>query len=570
MSKYPNGDKVTTKNSEFGKANETNLLCDDGISQIYLSSELVIHEAVHESNVFHLYASSSLDYGICPYCGHASSQVHSRYFRTIQDMSILGERVILHLEVRKFFCHNDDCRRKTFAEQPGNEVFRYRRRTCRCERAVARHGISASSGSASRLLAHMGIFISPSTVLRDLHRMRTPGYDDVEEVGVDDWAWRKGVTYGSIIIDYTNGWPIDLLGDRETEGFREWMEQHENVHIVSRDRSTDYSSAIASTERRITEVADKFHLVKNITDRTTKLIAENYADYRLAVRSEEKSPVNTTEATKAPLATDCPSKKPDSREVMFKEVKELQRKGFKPTPIAKKLGIARQTATKYCKMESLPGRNSKLRNEYYKYDAYVEREAASGKPLSVIHQEISQMGFSGSLTPFYDHYKYLSDGHRGYRSKNWKPCPKKEKPQDDRSELLPVKSISSVIDKMLKGKDLDESQNNTFNTLMSLGWFKEMYEAMEGFCKVIKGNETVELVRWMKRYWKTGIQSLKTFIIGIKKDFQAVRNTIRLNITNGMTEGFVNKLKAVKRSMYGRAGLELLKNKLVLEHILFN
>ena len=103
MSKYPNGDKVTTKNSEFGKANETNLLWDEGISQIYLSSELVIHEAVHESNVFHLYASSSLDYGICPYCGHASSQVHSRYFRTIQDMSIL-QAEYLHSQCRKCQC----------------------------------------------------------------------------------------------------------------------------------------------------------------------------------------------------------------------------------------------------------------------------------------------------------------------------------------------------------------------------------------------------------------------------------------------------------------------------------
>ena len=139
-------------------------------------------------------------------------------------MSILGERVILHLEVRKFFCHNDDCRRKTFAEQPGDEVFRYRRRTCRCERAVARHGITVSSGSASRLLAHMGVFISPSTVLRDLHRMRSPGYDDVEEVGVDDWAWRKGITYGSIIIDYINGWPIDLLGDRDTDSSENYTE----------------------------------------------------------------------------------------------------------------------------------------------------------------------------------------------------------------------------------------------------------------------------------------------------------------------------------------------------------
>ena len=180
------------------------------------------------------------------------------------------------------------------------------------------------------------------------------------------------------------------------------------------------------------------------------------------------------------------------------------------------------------------------------------------------------MGFSGSLTPFYDHYKYLSDGHRGYRPKNWKPDPKKEKPKDNRSELLPVKSIASVIDMALKGKKMDKSQQMTFDTLMSLGWFSEMYEALKSFCKVFKGCETVELVRWMKRYWNTTISSLKTFIIGIKRDFQAVRNTIRLNITNGITEGFVNKLKVMKRSMYGKAGLELLKNKLVIEHILFN
>ena len=175
------------------------MFCDGGISQIYLSSDLLIHEVVHESHIIHLYAYSSLGYGICPYCGHVSSQVHSRYLRTIQDLSILGKRVVLHLEVRKFFCHNDDCCRNTFAEQPGNEVFRYRRRTCRCERAVARHGLSVSSNSASRLLAHMGIFVSSSTILRDMHRMHPSDYKDVEEVGVDDWAWRKGVTYGSII-----------------------------------------------------------------------------------------------------------------------------------------------------------------------------------------------------------------------------------------------------------------------------------------------------------------------------------------------------------------------------------
>ena len=152
MPKYPNGCKVTTKNSESCKANEINLLCNEGISQIYISSELTIHEVVHDSNVFHLYASSSLGYGICPYCGHVSSQVHSRYSRTIYDLSILGERVVLHLEVRKFFCHNEDCRMKTFAEQPGDEVFRYRRRTCRCERVLCLHHANTLGGRFASVL----------------------------------------------------------------------------------------------------------------------------------------------------------------------------------------------------------------------------------------------------------------------------------------------------------------------------------------------------------------------------------------------------------------------------------
>lgn len=570
MCKYPNSGKVTKNKTESGKANETILSYDAGIPQIYLTSDLIVHEAAYEGDVFHFYVSSSLDYGVCPYCGSVSNRVHSKYCRTIQDLSLLGREVVLHLETRKFFCHNEACCKKTFAEQPGDEIFRYRRRTCRCERAVARHGICASSGFASLQLSRMGIYVSPSTVLRDLHRMKPPKYGNVTEIGVDDWAWRKGVTYGSIIIDYANGLPIDLLGSRETESFRQWMEGHAKVHTVSRDRSTDYSAAIASTGRRITEVADKFHLVKNIMDRMAGLVAEKYADYRQAVRNQEGTKVGVEEPVVSPVAKECPGKKPDLREVMFREVKELQRKGFKPATIAKKLGIARMTATKYCKMDLLPHRNSKLRNEYHRYDGYVEQEAANGKPLSTIYQEIRNKGFQGSLSPFYEHYKYLSDGHRGYRPRNWSPCLKKEKPQDDRSELLPVKSISSLTGKVLKGKALDETQQKNFETLMSLGWFKEMYEATAAFCKVINGNETTALVRWMKLYWKTSVSSLRTFIIGIRKDFQAVRNTIKYNITNGITEGFVNKLKAIKRNMYGKAGLDLLKNKLVLEHVLFN
>ena len=221
-------------------------------------------------------------------------------------------------------------------------------------------------------------------------------------------------------------------------------------------------------------------------------------------------------------------------------------------------------------MKGLPQRNYKLRNEYYKYDAYVEQESKKGKPLCIIHKEVTLMGFSGSLSPFYEHYKYLSDGHRGYRSKDWKLSTQNIKLQDNRSVLLQIKSIMSIIDIALKRKDMNESQQKTFNLLISLPWFKEMFEATERFCQVIKGKETTELIKWMRCYWKTSIASLNTFILGIMRDFQAVRNTIKLDITNGITEGYVNKLKNIKRNMYGKAGIELLKNKIVMEHMLFN
>ena len=553
MYKYPNGDKVTTKNSEYGNLVTTKMPKCDGISQIYLSSGLLIQNIEQSDGVFYVYATSSSEEGTCPYCGHKSKKVHSRYVRVLHDLSILGHRVVIYLGVRKFFCQNHECNKTTFAEQPGTEVFRYRRRTCRCEVAVARHGISASSNSASRLLSLLGIPVSSSTVLRDLHRMRPSSYKDAREVGVDDWAWRKGVTYGSIIIDYANGWPIDLLGDRDTEGFRQWMVEHKKVHTVSRDRSTDYSSAIAALGRPVREVADKFHLVKNILDRFDKLVGENYNDYRQEVRLRENA--RQRRDGQESMQGHAPvNQKTDTRGIKFREVKELQAKGFNPTEICKKLGIAMDTARKYYRMNKLPLRRSKARNNYYLYDRFVEQEYAKGRPLKPIFEELKAKGFNGCQRVFYSHYDYLRRGQS----------------KDERSALIPIKSLMAIVGKSIRQKELTADERRTMEILNTLSWFREMYEATEEFCQVITGTETTELIRWMKQYWNTALSTLKTFIIGIKKDFKAVRNTIKINITNGRTEGYVNKLKAIKRVMYGKAGIELLKNKLVLEHVLFN
>ena len=225
-------------------------------------------------------------------------------------------------------------------------------------------------------------------------------------------------------------------------------------------------------------------------------------------------------------------------------------KGFRPTTISKKLGISRQTATKYCSMESLPKRKSKSQNGYEKFDRYVETEVLKGKAMSDIYLEIKGLGFKGSRTPFYDHYRYLSDGHRGYRPKDYKPT-KKERITDERSELLPIKTLASVVFAYMSGKKLDDENGKLMKVLQKADWFNQMYEATCSFCCLIKGNDPMNLIRWMKKYWKTNIIQLKTFIRGVKLDYKAVKNTIIYNVTNGITEGFVNKLKIVKRIMYG-------------------
>ncbi|MDN5554127.1 transposase [Prevotella sp.] len=306
-------------------------------------------------------------------------------------------------------------------------------------------------------------------------------------------------------------------------------------------------------------------------ERTMKLVDEHYGEYRAAVIAKEDSDNESYELAAPTIVIQektLRKEKVGSRLVKFNEVKELQRKGFKPATIAKKLGIARQTATKFCRQDKLQPWNSKHRNEYEEFDKYVEEQyAEKGELLPILH-DLRDKGFTGSQTPFYDHYRYLRDGHRDNRAKPQK-APKPQQPRDDRPALISVKQIGVSIGNTIRNR-ADAKELKTIQFLLEFDWFREMYEATEEFYSIITGTDSCRLIRWMKKYWKTKIRTLKTFLTGVKFDYRAILNTIKENVTNGITEGFVNKLKAVKRTMYGRASIKLLRRKMVLEHIFFN
>ncbi|MCF0178293.1 MAG: ISL3 family transposase [Bacteroidales bacterium] len=556
---FPNGDKVNKNNPYLASCSEKNDDCSLNMGCFFDKADLQVEsiDVVQGSRIY-IYARCSLGHGICPYCGCESAKVHSRYMRHPKDLPMMGLPVHLHLSMRKFFCLNPKCTHKTFAEQPANEVFWHRRRTRRCEVFVARVALEVSSISASSILGLTGIRMSHSTVRRDLKRMRVPDYGEVKVVGVDDWAMRKGATYGSIIVSMESGHPIDILGDREQSSFREWIEKHGKVEIVSRDRSTDYSAAIRSTGCNILEVADHFHLIMNMGECVTRTILENYSDCRSALRPDD--------CQKMDAASEHSQ---THRSVLFAAVKEAQSKGMSITAAARHLGIARQTVRKYYKYDTLPPRNHSTRNGYHNIDEFVESEFYGGRSKNDIFKlAVNELGFKGSKTPFYDHYKYLwadKNAHQPGISVNANPESMVIKP------LMAPKEISNAINKFLRDKNLTEAEWNAMESLKEFEWFDALTSAARSFYDLMRYRDVDGLLKWIKSNEGSCVKRIRTFAKGLKMDIAAVKNCLIIEgISNGIVEGFVNKLKLAKRIMYGRAGIQLLKVKMVMRYVLFN
>ena len=177
-------------------------------------------------------------HGRCPSCGVLSSAVHSRYDRRPDDLPSLGQAVRLCIQVRRFYCRHPDCRRRTFAEGLPRLLAPRARRTRRLAQAQARIGLALGGEAGARLVPHLAMATSPDTVLRLVRRMPLPKMKEPRAIGIDDWAWRKGRSGGTLVVDLERQRPLDLLPDRSGPTLAAWLRRHPRVAIVARDRST--------------------------------------------------------------------------------------------------------------------------------------------------------------------------------------------------------------------------------------------------------------------------------------------------------------------------------------------
>ena len=146
----------------------------------------------------------------CPDCGQPSRRVHSRYTRTLADLPWMGTPVQMRLRVRRFFCDTPTCPRRIFAESMATVAQAHARKTCRLAQALCRIGLALGGQAGSRLAGYLNMPASGDTLLRLVRRTPSLPLPAVRFLGVDDWAWHKGLRYGTILCDLERHRPVDL------------------------------------------------------------------------------------------------------------------------------------------------------------------------------------------------------------------------------------------------------------------------------------------------------------------------------------------------------------------------
>ena len=215
--------------------------------------------------------------GRCPDCGRPFERVHSRYERRLLDLPSQGRAVQMRVAVRRFRCSDPGCRRRIFAEPLGEAVAgRSAQRTSRLEAIVYHLGIALGGRPAAALARRLMLPVSKDTLLRAVRRHAVGNSAPLHVIGIDDWAWKRGQRYGSIICDLERRRVVDLLPDREPATVEAWLSRHPEITVISRDRGDGYGQA-ATKRHRSVQVADRWHLMENASAAFSKPCADRCA-----------------------------------------------------------------------------------------------------------------------------------------------------------------------------------------------------------------------------------------------------------------------------------------------------
>ena len=513
----------------------------------------------------------------CPVCGSDARRVRSRYTRRLDDLPCLGRRVRLRVAIRRFVCPTSGCPRRIFAERLLGFAAPRARTTDRLRQTQTDIGSSLGGEAGSRLAARMGMATSPDTLLRRVKRLKNEPSEPPRVVGIDDWAWRKGQRYGTIVVDLERGEVIDLLPDRDAATVAAWLKAHPGVEVVSRDRSAAYAQAATEGASQAGQVADRWHLLTNLREAVERVLQRHSAAINAALKALQAPPGPDRDATApqtdavvlapepsppeppvepVPETTRPQAKRAKRRELVerFERVHELHKRGYPAARIARELGLSRRSVFRYLRRKTCPAwdlRGSR-RSRLDGYREWIDARLAEGFiNVADLHRQLTERGFKGSYGSVYAFVMKRLGAAGKQRERLNAADPPVPRPPSARQLSF------EWARRPEKRKPAEQARLDAIR-----GCSVELAAALDladGFAELIRKQSSETLGEWLARGEAGSDPDLRRFAEGIRRDEAAVYAAVTETWSNGPVEGHVNRLKMIKRQMYGRAGFVLLR-----------
>lgn len=488
--------------------------------------------------------------GACPSCGEETSHIHSYYQRHPQDLPISGLQVQLILRVRRFRCLNSQCPRQTFAERLP-ELPVSARQTSRLGTILESIAIVLSGQAGSRLAEQLAMPVSADTLLRRAKKKTLP-LPTPRVLGVDDFAFRRGHTYGTILINLETHQPVDLLKDRSAETLAQWLRHHPGVEIISRDRSKDYQRGATDGAPQAQQVIDRWHLLKNLREAIERFLSHTQMpeevgeDARLANSPRQKR--TSGERVRSEGSR-------QRRLALYQQVQDLYRQGGTILGIARQLHIGHRRVRKFVRSPSFPewGKPAYIRSAIDPYHAYLQERWQQGRQeTGPLWRELQARGFLGSRMMVYRWIQVQRD----------QPVPAQRQNQANKTpQNMAPRHLAWLF--LRDPERLEKQEKQTLSLLRKSQQIEIAYGLVQQFVTLLKERNAQPLDTWLLDCQMSGVSDLATFAQGLEKEGLALHAAFTLEWSNGPVEGKINKLKYIKRSMYGRSGFPLLRQKVL-------